>query len=142
MPKGNTQYLTEHDIRMWLRDNDPDSNFLINDLEFSKEEIEIAMTYCQDYWNETPPYIGNMEYTVTPFRFNLMQGSAAQLFFMAANRYRRNAFNYTAGGLSVQDQEKAQAYEGSAARMWAAYKEWVDKAKHAVNTSQGWGYVS
>ena len=139
--KGKRQYLTENDVRMWLRDNSPEDNLLLDDYEFSADEIQSAMTYCQDYWNETPPYIGNMDFTETPFRYHLLQGTAAQLLFMASNRFRRNALSYSAGGLTVQDQEKFGAYEGAASRLWAAYHEWVAQNKRSLNMARGWGYV-
>lgn len=141
MATGNAQYLNEHDVRMWLRDNCPESNTLINDYEFSKEEIVSAMTYCQDYWNELPPYVGNFDYTVIPFRFHLLQGTCAQLLYMAGHQFRRNALNYSAGGLTVQDQEKAEVYDTAATRLWEQYKAWVQQNKHAINVGMGWGYA-
>ena len=126
---------------MWLRDRDPEANLLIVDYEFSDDEIQAAMTYCQDYWNEEPPYIGNIDFTDTPFRFSLLQGTAAQLLFMAANRFRRNALSYSAGGLSVQDQEKFSAYEGAASRLWSGYRDWVKGNKLAMNMNRGWGHA-
>lgn len=38
-PTGNLNFLTDLDVRIWLRDNDPEANVLLDDFEFSPEEI-------------------------------------------------------------------------------------------------------
>ncbi len=134
---GGESFLVENDIRMWLRDNEPELNTLLDDYEFSPEEIRQAITYAQDYWNEQPPYIGNIDYDRNPFRFHLLQGTVGNLLFMAANRYRRNHLQYQAGGLAVDDQNKSQLYEASAARIWEEFKQWVRMNKRTINASNG-----
>lgn len=137
MPKGNDTFLVENDVRFWLRDNDPEANRLLDDYEYSPEEVRQSLTYAQDYWNETPPYIGNIDYDRNPFRFHLLQGTVANLLFIAANSYRRNHLSYNAGGLAVDDSDKAQAYEQAGARIWEDYKRWVRLNKRAINASNG-----
>lgn len=134
---GGESFLVENDIRMWLRDNEPELNTLLDDYEFSPEEIRQAITYAQDYWNEQPPYIGNIDYDRNPFRFHLLQGTVGNLLFMAANRYRRNHLQYQAGGLAVDDQNKSQLYEAAAARIWEEFKQWVRMNKRTINASNG-----
>ena len=138
MANGNVTFLNENDIRFWLRDNDPEANVLLDDYEFSPEEIRQAQTYAQDYWNEQPPFIGNMDYDRTPFRFHLLEGTVGNLLFMAANSYRRNHLQYQAGGLTVDDQNKYQQYEAAATRMWENYKMWVKQCKRTMNAANGW----
>ena len=41
-PTGNKNYLTDLDVRIWLRDNDPDANVLLDSEEFDAEEIRTA----------------------------------------------------------------------------------------------------
>lgn len=65
-PIGSNQYLTDADIRVWLRDNDPEANLLIDDFEFSPEEMRTAMTLTVDYWNDQPPYLRNYDYDKFP----------------------------------------------------------------------------
>ena len=137
MASGSDTFLVENDIRFWLRDNEPELNTLLDDYEFSPEEIRQALTYAQDYWNEQPPYIGCIDYDRNPFRFHLLQGTVANLLFMAANRYRRNHLSYSAGGLTVDDQNKGQAYDAAASRLWEEYKQWVRMNKRSINASNG-----
>ena len=140
-PIGSNQYLTDADVRVWLRDNDPEANLLIDDFEFSPEEMRTAMTLTVDYWNDQPPYLRNYDYDKFPFRSKLLTGTAANLLFMAAHRFRRNALQYSAGGLSVQDQEKYQQYDAAAARLWQEYKDWVPMNKRSINAEQGFFHI-
>lgn len=141
MPKGNDTYLTDLDVRIWLRDNDPNANFLLEDFEFSPEEIRTAMTLTADYWNDQPPYIRNYDYDKFPYRSQLLMGTAANLLFMAAHRYRRNSLQYSAGGTSINDQEKYQQYDAAGARLWEEYKRWVVINKRAINAELGWANI-
>jgi len=141
MPKGNDTYLTDLDVRIWLRDNDPNANFLLEDFEFSPEEIRTAMTLTADYWNDQPPYIRNYDYDKFPYRSQLLMGTAANLLFMAAHRYRRNSLQYSAGGTSINDQEKYQQYDAAGARLWEEYKHWVIINKRALNAESGWANI-
>ena len=141
-PIGNSGYLTDVDVRIWLRDNDPDANLLLDDFEFSPEEIRTAMTLTVDYWNETPPDVGSYDYDKFPYRFALLRGTAANLLFMAAHRFRRNQLSYSAGGLTVDDQNKYQQYDSAGARLWEEYKQWITTKKKSTNVNSGWGTVN
>ena len=141
-PTGNSGYLTDVDVRIWLRDNDPEANLLLDDFEFSPEEIRTAMTLTADYWNETPPNVGSYDYDKFPYRFALLRGTAANLLFMAAHRFRRNQLNYNAGGLTVDDQNKYQQYDSAGARLWEEYKQWITNTKRSINVASGWGTVN
>jgi len=137
MPSGSNTYLTDLDVRIWLRDNDPEANLLLDDFEFTPEEIRTAFTLTVDYWNDQPPYIRNYDYDKFPWRSQLLEGTAGNLLYIAANRYRRNALQYSAGGLTVQDQEKYQQYDAAGQRLFEAYKDWVIRNKRSLNAEQG-----
>lgn len=139
--KGNEKFLTDIDIRIWLRDNNPEANLLLDDYEFAPEEIRSAMTLAVDYWNDMPPFIGTYDYDRFPWRSRLLCGTAANLLFMAAHRFRRNALHYTAGGMTIADQEKYEQYDAAGGRLWAEYKEWVAIHKRALNAERGWGLL-
>lgn len=137
-PIGNDGYLTDLDVRIWLRDMDPSANLLIDDYEFSPEELRTAMTLTVDYWNDQPPYIGCHDIKSYPWRSKLLCGTAANLLFIAAHRFRRNALKYQAGGMTVDDQNKYQEYDGAAGKLWEEYKRWVEISKRAINAEHGW----
>jgi hypothetical protein len=139
---GNDKFLTDLDVRIWLRDNDPNANLLLADYEFSPEEIRTAMTLAVDYWNEQPPNIGCYDYHKFPWRLNLLKGTAANLLFIAAHRFRRNALKYNAGGLAVGDQDKYREYDEAGARLWEEFKAWVAQMKRAINIEHGFAVIS
>lgn len=136
---GNNNFLTDMDIRIWLRDNDPEANVLLDDFEFSAEELRTAQTLAVDYWNETPPAIQGYNYDRFPYRYALLRGTAANLLFMAAHRYRRNELQYSAGGLQVNSEAKGQAYDTAGGRLWGEFTQWVRMKKREINASLGWG---
>ena len=139
---GNTTYISEMDVRLWLRDANPEANLLLDDWEFGSEEIRTASTLAVDYWNETPPSLNNAHYsTLTfPFRYNLLMATCANLLFMAANLYRRNRMPYQIEGGTVDDQNKAQEYDHAGARLWDQYKQWVRAKKVEMNMDRGWSH--
>jgi hypothetical protein len=140
-PIGNDRYLTDMDIRIWLRDNDPAANKLIDDLEFSPEELRTAITLAVDFYNERPPIIQCYEYTDFPYRFHLLKGTAANLLFIAANLYRRNKLTYNIPGGAVGDQDRAPDYDAAGQKLWEEYVKWVDMIKRFKNAEMGWGTV-
>lgn len=140
-PIGSKTYLTDLDVRIWLRDNDPEANKLLDDYEFSPEEIRTAMTLTVDHWNDQPPYIRSYDYDKFPYRSKLLQGTAANLLFMAAHRFRRDSLQYSAGGLTIQDQEKYQQYDNAGNGLWQQYHEWVMWNKRSLNAEQGFATI-
>ena len=143
-PQGNSGYLTELDIRIWMRDNNPELNLLLDDYEFSPEEIRTSMTLAVDKWNDTPPYMASRNMTVDnfPYRSMLLKGTAANLLFSAALRYRRNNLKIQISGGVVADQDKWQEYDHAGDRLWREYTDWVKSNKRAINMEEGWALIS
>jgi len=141
--QGNTGFISDMDVRIWLRDLDPSANLLLDDLEFGTEEIRTASTLAVDYWNERPPSLAGARYTVYtfPYRYNLLMGTSANLLFIAGNLYRRNRLPSQIPGGSVDDQNKFNEYDAAGERLWQRYKEWVALKKRELNVQRGWGTV-
>lgn len=140
-PKGNDAPMTDMEVRIFLRDNDPNANLLLDDFEFSPEEIRTAMNITVDRWNDTPPDIYRMDYDEFPYRSILLLGVAANLLAMAAHRYRRNSLAINAGGTSVNDQDKAREYDAAADRLRAEYLQAIRTKKRELNCGLGWGWA-
>ena len=140
-PIGNCKYITDLDIRIWLRDTDPTANKLLDDYEFTPEELRTAITLAVDYYNEQPPMVGSYEYPDFPWRYNLLKGTCANLLFIAANDYRRNKLTYNIPGGAVGDKDKDQAYDAAGDRMWREYTSWVTANKRMRNIEQGYGDI-
>lgn len=140
-PTGNDRYLTEMDIRIWLRDLDPEANTLLDDFEFGSEEIRTAMTLAVDKWNDTPPFIYFYDIRTFPFRSALLTATCANLLFIAAHRYRRNDLQYSIPGGAVNDQARHKEYDVAGERLWQKYMEWVAHAKRSLNIESGFGIL-
>lgn len=139
MPAGNEGFISDLDIRIWLRDKDPAANLLLKDYEFSPEELRTAQTLAVDAWNEEPPALRAYTLYTFPYRHALLNGTTAKLLAIAAHRYRRNKLAYSVPGGAVDDQNKDAEYDIAADRLWTAYMDWVRRKKRALNVSSGWG---
>jgi hypothetical protein len=136
---GNVGYLTELDVRVFMRDNCPEANLLLDDFEFGYEEIRTAMTLAVDLWNETPPLLRNLTVDTFPYRYHLLMATVANLLMMAAIRYERNDLTYQIPGGAINDQNKGKAYSTLSTQLGTQFKEWVIKVKVSMNMEAGWG---
>lgn len=136
--KGNKGFISDVDIRVFLRDH-PETNKLLGDYEFTPEEIRTAMTLVVDKWNDTPPLINSFKVDTFPFRWALLLGTCANLLTMAAMKYRRDNLTYNVSGGAIDDQNKAQAYDIAAAKLGEEFNQWMIRTKAHINLSQCWG---
>jgi hypothetical protein len=136
-------YLNDLDIRLWLRDNDPEANTLLDELEFSNDELAAAKNRAVDRWNETPPTLPNSHYNTEtfPYRYYYTMGVVSNLLTMAAHRYRRNELKYNIPGGSVADQSKHIEYDNAAARLAQEYGIWIARKKRELNIEEGWSTI-
>lgn len=140
-PVGNDTSMTDVEVRIFLKDAHPETNILLDDYEFSPEEIRTAMNMAVDRWNDTPPDIYRMDYDRFPYRSIFILGVAAYLLSFAARGYSRNSLAINAGGTSVNDQDKAREYDAAAGRLREEFLQAVRMKKRELNTNQGWGWV-
>jgi len=125
--------LTIAEIRMSIRDIDPEGNFLLDQLEFSRQEIALCMRRCIDYWNEVPPPIAFYKPTNFPYRYHYSRAVVSQLYFMSAQHKLRNDLSYSAGGVTVQDTLNYTKYQEMADKLWAEWMQWVKDTKYNLN---------
>lgn len=124
------------EIRMTMRDSDPEANFLIDSFDFKENEIALAMRQCVDYWNEArPPVAGGMTAANFPFRYHLSIGVVGRLHQYASIHKMRNDLPYSAGGVTVQDTVKWEQYRKIGDEMWAEWKQWVKEKKYEINVN-------
>lgn len=140
---GGGQPPTLAEIRLHMRDSDPGENSLLDTVQFDDAEIAHAIEIPVIYWNESNPPISQKYNTSTyPYRFWWLEGVVARLYLMAAHWYRRNHLPYAAGGIQVDDLNKAAEYERIGQQKWEEYKLFVLHRKVSLNceaaiTTQG-----
>ncbi len=138
--------LTIPEVRLAILDTDnlsggsPFSN-LLDDNEFTDIEIAYAMRKVIDRWNETPPLINPHTPFTFPYRHWWTVGTVGQLLLMGAARYRRNRLAYSAGGVSIDDQSKAQEYETIGQQRIQEFDAWATREKYAINIGRCWGIL-
>jgi len=140
-PQGNDAPMTDMEVRLFLGDSDPAANILLDDFEFSPEEIRTAMNLAVDKWNDTPPDIYRMDYDEFPYRSILLLGVSANLLAIAAHKYRRNSLQINAGGTAVNDQDKSREYDAAASRLREEYLHAIRTKKRELNSHLGWGWA-
>lgn len=130
------------DIRVFLRDSSPEDNYLLSELEFDLTEIVESSLRCIDFFNSAQPPIPQKFNTVTfPNPVILLNGIMGYLYQIAAKHYRRNHLPYSAGGMQIDDKNKANEYEQMGAQMVGEYQQWV-KNKKAQFNAQNWNGVA
>lgn len=128
------------DIRMALRDNCPEANYLIDDYDFTDKEIFSAMRRTVDYWNETTPDLIRYSYASFPYRFHWTNGTIGLLLKQAATHKLRNHLDYSAGGISVNENTRWKDYFTLGDKYWNEYIHWVANKKYEINVE--WSYLS
>jgi hypothetical protein len=140
--KRNLGPPTVEEIRLSLRDNSPADNTLLDDFEFDAAEIAQAVVRPLQYWNEIPPPLRPAQTTKTfPFREMWLLGIQANLFSIAANNYRRNDLQYTAGGVAVADKAKEQVYAAAGGRLMQEFQGMLRAKKIEINISMFSGSI-
>lgn len=131
------------EIRLHLRDSAPGESFLLDNLMFDDAEIALAIARPVMYWNEIPPPLDQTYNTQNfPFRYHWLEGICANLFMMVAEQFRRNQLDYSAAGMTVNDQNKEASYERAGQARWQAYRDWVRATKASINLESCYGEVS
>lgn len=132
------------DVRMELLDRCPSDNALLDDVEFGDSAIAYCILKPVNEWNETPPIIGQYQYTQAtfPYRYHWVQATCAELLRMAARNLIRNKLDYNAGGLNVQDRARGAVYLQIAEQMRAEWQDWMRREKVRLNAESCYGSVS
>jgi len=77
-----------------------------------------------------------------PYRELWLKGIQAYLLQIAAANYRRNHLPYNAGGVSVDDKNKARAYEEYANVTMRDFRDMVQAKKVEINIASFSGSIS
>lgn len=124
---------TINEIRMWMMDSSGSENTLLDDVEFSDEQICLALTKPIQRWNETPPPIEIYTTRNFPYRGAWASAVLGELFIMVASHYRRNRLGGAAGGLQIDDKNKEREYMSEGQRRLDEYNQWLLNKKVEIN---------
>ena len=130
--------ITKSYVRLALRDKDAADNYLLDDVAFSDDEIDYAIESIVDLFNETPPSVGSYTVASFPWRHNHFIGVKWKLFTIAAANHAANNLSYAAGGISVDDKNKASMYEQMAGKYQQEFEKWMRHKKREININSAW----
>jgi hypothetical protein len=128
--------VTVAEIRMALRDY-PECNTLLNDVEFTDNEIAYCITRPIDTWNSMSPNVGQYDIHNFPWRQAHINAAVGELMKIAAYHYFRNQLPYSSGGLSVDDKNKGAVYLQMAEQELVKFQAFSQEKKFEMNIMGG-----
>jgi len=137
---GNTP-ISIAEIRLVLRDSVPEDNNLLLEYEFSDTEIAFCLMRPIEEWNEMLPPVATFTGATFPYRENWRKATAGYLMRTASRKYLRDDLQYTAGGLSVNDKRKWDAYEKLGQKLVDEWRTWAKQEKVRINSHACYGGV-
>ena len=134
--------LTLHEIRLITGDVCADGNRLIDDVEYTDEQIAYMAKRAVDFWNEQPPPIAHFTPATFPFRYAWSEAVVGELLRSEALRKLRDHLPYNAGGVTVDDTGKWRDYLRIGEEKLAVWRQFVGYKKRAINLGRGFGGLS
>lgn len=128
--------ITIAEVRFALRDY-PEANNLLNDVEFSDNEIAYCITKPIDKWNTMLPDVGRYDVHNFPWHDMHLNATIGELLKIAAYHYMRNQLPYSSGGLSIDDKNKGPAYMQMAQQELAKFEQFCMERKFEANVMGG-----
>lgn len=128
------------EIKLSVRDSAPEDSYLNDQLEWDLAEVCQAIIRPVAYFNECQPPI-RLRYTTTsyPFREQWLRATVGELYRLAASCYRREAVQYSAAGVALNDKNKAAEYDQVALLRDQEYKMFVRTKKIQLNAERAFG---
>ena len=132
--QSNLGPLTVAELRLSLRDVDRDGNLWLASFEWDLAEIAQCIIRPIAEFNESPPPLDQQYNTSTfPYRYNWLKASQAYMLQIAAFWYMRVHLPYQAGGLSIDDKNKADIYWRTSQQLMQEWKQWMQFTKVRAN---------
>jgi hypothetical protein len=133
------------DVRRKL-DDFVSKNDLLQQVEFSTDDIVHAMIRPVKIFNETTPRLRRYQYSLWNFPYyeNWLIGTAAELLRIAAIHYTRNKLLASHGGIDGDEKRRDRDYLQLAEMYRQEYRNWCHAEKQSLNSGpgQGWGTLN
>lgn len=133
--------ITVPEVRLAVRDQCPEANFLIDATDYKVEEIMWAIRRPVEYFNEVPPPVATFRPSNFPYRYHWMQGTIGELLIMVGTWLRRNDLDYSAGGVTVMDTKKWDFYMNRGKELQKEFKDFAKQKKIEINIQGGYGSI-
>lgn len=136
------QFISPDKIRLFLLDRCAQDNFLLDDVDFPDELLDLAQELVVDRYKTTSPFVGPV-YTVEtfPYKMEFLLGVAAMVLRTKAINLKRNQLNYTAAeGTAVDDKRRADDYLALANQFQLEFDQRCKSIKAHLNIEEGYGF--
>jgi hypothetical protein len=130
------------EVRLIMRDTVPEANNLLLEFEFTDQEIAFTIMRPIEEWNEMPPPVATFTGATFPYREHWRKATAGYLMRMAARKYLRDDLQYNAGGLSINDKSKWDAYENMGQKLIDEWRVWAKQEKVRLNSLACYGRIN
>lgn len=129
------------EVRALIRDSSIVENELLNERQFGIEEIAQAAVETVYKWNNTPPFLGELDTRNFCSRTIYLAGIKCYLFSMLVEWYRKNRLPYSAGGVSVDDMGRLQEYMIAVQKEEQELTVMIQRTKAALNLASAFGKI-
>lgn len=128
------------ELRNQLIDSDRADNLLLNDVEFSDEQILFALLRpLQDFESAPPPISQHFDTRNFPWRNEWLDAAAGYLLRSAADNYRRNRLAIVGGGKQLDVFNREPEYMKAAQMRIQEWKSFVVGKKVQLNAAACFG---
>lgn len=130
--------LTVELIRQHLQDF-PGKNFLLDEDEFTNQEIEAGFRLAQEGYNTIPPL--HIRFTAQANNLDdiMLEGTLARMYRGKAYQHARNELNFQDGTAAGSIDNKFQYYMQISGAMWQDFERRAQQVKKYLNISDGYG---
>lgn len=127
-------------LRAFIRD-DAVLNELLEGKESSDGQLKQALIDAVDDWNTSVPILANVTVANHPSQRLLVRGAAIEILMSAGIFYGRNNLNYSDGGITVADKDKAPVFQAFAQQLIGDYERKKQQKKVSQNIEMAYGGV-
>lgn len=130
----------ERRIRILLSDF-ADSNQLSGEEMFTRDRIEMAVEDALDDWNSTPPPLAHVTFRDHPMPSLLNRRIIIELLRHEHLLLTRNGIDFSDGGASILDSQKANALLQLIQTINSEYQQAKTSKKVEINIKSAWGNI-
>jgi hypothetical protein len=135
--------VTVEQVRRFMRDY-PDKNILLEDVEFTQEEVNQALDLATSAWNSIPPllYITTTTWPAGT-EYLLLLGTAWNLLLGGTFTQLRNQATYQDGDIApIGIDDKFPLYQSFGQQLRSEWWQQVQQVKAALNLQAAYGSLS
>lgn len=132
-------YLTSEDVRTYLVDSSPEDNELLDDIDFTPGQIQLAMRMAAAAFNEIRPHVRVVQANTLPLSEWAMTAVQEQLYRMRLNQLERNAITLEAGNTGFDEDGTRIRNMNTALQRMSNWRQAAFTLKQSANVSDSYG---